>query len=62
MGTRVLKPEELYPEVHGVAPDLFVYFGDLRWRSVGTLGLGQGSTRSRTTPAPTTPTTPSTAC
>ena len=39
IGTKVHKPEDLYREVRGVAPpDLFVYFGDLRWRSVGTLG------------------------
>ena len=42
LGTRVLKPENLYKTVRGVAPpDLFVYFGDLRWRSVGTIGTGQ---------------------
>ena len=41
MGTRVHKPEDLYREVRGVAPpDLFVYFGDLTWRSVGTVGGG----------------------
>ena len=39
IGTRVLKPESLYRTVRGIAPpDLFVYFGDLRWRSVGTVG------------------------
>ena len=39
MGTRVLRPESLYKTVRGAAPpDLFVYFGDLRWRSVGTIG------------------------
>jgi predicted AlkP superfamily phosphohydrolase/phosphomutase len=42
MGTRAFRPEELYPEVRGVAPDLIVYFGDLRWRAVGSLGLEQG--------------------
>jgi predicted AlkP superfamily phosphohydrolase/phosphomutase len=42
IGTRVLKPEDLYREVRGAAPpDLFVYFGDLRWRSVGTVGTGE---------------------
>lgn len=42
IGTRVLKPEQLYKTVRGVSPpDLFVYFGDLRWRSVGTLGTGE---------------------
>jgi predicted AlkP superfamily phosphohydrolase/phosphomutase len=38
LGTRVLKPQDVYPEVRGVAPDLIVYFGDLDWRSVGTVG------------------------
>ena len=37
LGTKVLKPEDVYSEVRGVAPDLIVYFGDLEWRSVGTL-------------------------
>ena len=39
IGTRVIKPEEVYPEINGVAPDLIVYFGNLAWRSVGSLGL-----------------------
>jgi predicted AlkP superfamily phosphohydrolase/phosphomutase len=39
IGTRVLKPQQLYRTIKGVAPDLFVYFGQLRWRSVGTVGL-----------------------
>ncbi len=39
LGTRVLKPQDLYHKVNGVAPDLFAYFGQLRWRSVGTVGL-----------------------
>jgi predicted AlkP superfamily phosphohydrolase/phosphomutase len=38
--TKVFKPQEVYPDVRGVAPDLIVYFGDLEWRSVGTLGTG----------------------
>lgn len=42
IGTRALKPEDLYQTVRGPAPpDLFIYFGDLRWRSVGTIGTGQ---------------------
>ncbi|MCA9906269.1 MAG: phosphodiesterase, partial [Anaerolineae bacterium] len=28
-------------EVNGVAPDLMVYFGDLHWRAVGSLGHGR---------------------
>jgi predicted AlkP superfamily phosphohydrolase/phosphomutase len=38
LGTKVIKPQDVYPEVRGVAPDLIVYFGDLDWRSVGTVG------------------------
>ncbi len=38
IGTRVLRPEELYAEVNGIPPDLFVYFGNLRFRSIGTVG------------------------
>lgn len=38
IGTKVFRPEQLYKEVRGVAPDLIVYFGDLYWRSVGTVG------------------------
>jgi predicted AlkP superfamily phosphohydrolase/phosphomutase len=40
LGTKVLKPQDAYPEVRGVAPDLIVYFGDLEWRSVGSVGNG----------------------
>jgi predicted AlkP superfamily phosphohydrolase/phosphomutase len=40
IGSRAERPEELYRAVRGVAPDLIVYFGDLDWRSVGTVGMG----------------------
>ncbi|MCL6511477.1 MAG: alkaline phosphatase family protein [Anaerolineae bacterium] len=40
IGTRVFKPQEIYQQVNGIAPDLIVYFGDLFWRSVGSLGHG----------------------
>ncbi len=39
IGSRVYRPEELYREVNGVAPDLIVYFGNLDWRSVGSVGI-----------------------
>jgi predicted AlkP superfamily phosphohydrolase/phosphomutase len=42
MGTVVYKPEELYATANGVPPDLIVLFGDLFWRSVGTLGGDEG--------------------
>jgi predicted AlkP superfamily phosphohydrolase/phosphomutase len=40
IGTVARKPEELYAEVNGIAPDLLVYFGDLYWRSIGQVGTG----------------------
>jgi predicted AlkP superfamily phosphohydrolase/phosphomutase len=42
MDTKVYKPEDVYDEVNGVAPDLIVHFGDLSWRSVGTVGGADG--------------------
>ncbi|MFI1798078.1 alkaline phosphatase family protein [Streptomyces sp. NPDC020379] len=42
MGTRALRPAELYGEVNGIAPDLLVYVGNLRWRALATLGMGKG--------------------
>lgn len=39
IGSVAYKPEEIYREVNNIAPDLIVYFGDLNWRSVGSLGL-----------------------
>ena len=41
LGNRVYKPEQVYTQVAGVAPDLIVYFGDLEWRSVGQVGTGE---------------------
>lgn len=38
IGTRCFKPHDLYPEVNGLPPDLLIYFGDLGWRSIGTVG------------------------
>jgi predicted AlkP superfamily phosphohydrolase/phosphomutase len=38
MGTHVHKPEDIYRQVNRVAPDLVIIFGDLRWRSVGSVG------------------------
>jgi predicted AlkP superfamily phosphohydrolase/phosphomutase len=40
LDTQVFKPEQIYSQVNGVAPDLMVYFGDLHWRAVGGLGYG----------------------
>ncbi|HWQ23611.1 MAG TPA: alkaline phosphatase family protein [Gaiellaceae bacterium] len=40
--TAVYTPEELYEDPQGVPPDLIVVFGDLYWRSVGTVGGDEG--------------------
>jgi predicted AlkP superfamily phosphohydrolase/phosphomutase len=39
LGCRAHRPEDLYRQVRGLAPDLMVYFGDLSWRSVGSVGF-----------------------
>jgi predicted AlkP superfamily phosphohydrolase/phosphomutase len=39
LGSVAYRPEEIYRQVNNIAPDLIVYFGDLGWRSVGSLGL-----------------------
>jgi predicted AlkP superfamily phosphohydrolase/phosphomutase len=38
IGTRVYRPEKLYHKCTGVWPDLVVIFGDLYWRSIGSIG------------------------
>ena len=37
MSTSAVRPENVYSEVRGFPPDLFVYFGNLSWRSVGSI-------------------------
>jgi len=39
IGTRVFRPEEVYRQINNIPPDLIVYFGNLSWRSVGSVGL-----------------------
>ncbi len=38
IGTRVYRPEKLYHRCNGVWPDLIAIFGDLYWRSIGSIG------------------------
>lgn len=38
LGNRVFRPEQVYAHCRNVPPDLIVYFGDLHWRSVGSVG------------------------
>lgn len=40
MGTVCYKPEDIYQTVRNIPPDVIVYFGNLRWRSVGSFGHG----------------------
>ena len=49
MGTRAYKPEAIYRQVKGTPPDLLVIFGDLNWRSVGTVGNPEIYTRDNDT-------------
>ncbi|MEO0270034.1 MAG: alkaline phosphatase family protein [candidate division WOR-3 bacterium] len=41
IGTKAFYPEEIYPEVKGFPPDLIVIFGDLDYRSVGSVGINK---------------------
>jgi predicted AlkP superfamily phosphohydrolase/phosphomutase len=49
IGTRVFRPEQLYHTVNGVAPDLICYFGNLTWRSIGSIGDGRIHVRENDT-------------
>jgi len=40
LGSRVLRAEDIYRKVEGFPPDLICLFGDLDYRSVGSLGGG----------------------
>jgi len=40
IGTRVFRPQDIYAHINGVPPDLIAYFGNLAWRSIGSIGLG----------------------
>jgi predicted AlkP superfamily phosphohydrolase/phosphomutase len=38
IGTRVYDPHQVYVQVNNIPPDLLIYFGDLAWRSIGSVG------------------------
>lgn len=38
LGNRVILPRDIYPETKGIPPDFMVFFGDLTWRSLGSVG------------------------
>jgi predicted AlkP superfamily phosphohydrolase/phosphomutase len=39
IGTVVYKPQEIYKTCKNIPPDLIVHFGNLDWRSIGSLGF-----------------------
>ena len=39
--TRFFKPQDLYAECWNIPPDLIIYFGNLYWWSVGSVGLNR---------------------
>ena len=45
IGTVAYRPQDVYSECRNVPPDLMVYFGNLSWRSVGSMGHGDFRTR-----------------
>jgi predicted AlkP superfamily phosphohydrolase/phosphomutase len=47
--TRCLRPQEVYAQVNGIPPDLMIYFGDLAWRSIGTIGWNRVHVRDNDT-------------
>ncbi|PIR00837.1 MAG: phosphodiesterase [Nitrospinae bacterium CG11_big_fil_rev_8_21_14_0_20_45_15] len=49
IGTIIYKPEDIYKQINGIAPDLLALFGDLSWRAVGTVGHGSVHTRENDT-------------
>ncbi|MGQ9526066.1 MAG: alkaline phosphatase family protein [Armatimonadota bacterium] len=49
LGTVVFRPEEVYAACRNVPPDLIIYFGNLGWRSVGSVGHGSVWTRENDT-------------
>ncbi len=49
IGTRVFRPEDLYPVRRAIPPDLIAIFGDLYWRSAGSVGFHSVWTRENDT-------------
>lgn len=49
LNVRAYTPQQLYQKVRGMAPDLIVYFDQLAWRSVGSVGMNCLYTRDNDT-------------
>jgi predicted AlkP superfamily phosphohydrolase/phosphomutase len=41
LGSLVFRPKDIYRNIRNVAPDLIVHFGELYWRSIGSVGHGR---------------------
>jgi predicted AlkP superfamily phosphohydrolase/phosphomutase len=41
LGTVVVKPDKIFRQCRGIPPDLMCYWGNLSWRSVGSVGHRQ---------------------
>lgn len=49
VGATCHRPQRIYTATNNVAPDFIVYFGDLHYRSIGSLGHGAFTTRENDT-------------
>ena len=38
LNTKAFKPDKLYRQTKNIPPDVFIYFGNLFWRSIGSVG------------------------
>ncbi len=38
LGTKAYRPEDMYSTIEGIPPDLMVFFGDMKWRAIGSVG------------------------
>lgn len=38
LNTKILKPDKRYRQTRNIPPDLLIYFGNLFWRSIGSVG------------------------
>ena len=41
LGTTAVAPARIYRQTVNIPPDLMVYFGDLSWRALGSVGGGK---------------------
>ena len=49
VGAQCFRPERIYTATNGIPPDFIVYFGDLHYRSIGSMGHGAFTTQENDT-------------